>query len=218
MRVSKRPRAPRPLLVALVLATVSWTAMAGPARAQLLEAPRGRQGYYFGLGYQLALSQAWEDHESWHVWPGATLSLRLGQLITRRFGLGLQIIPGGRTRGQGQSAAFGGLELEAQWEVAHNLAITAGVGVDVVSLSSTNGRDKTTRGTVGSGYALGLAYDWFFTHRLTGGWAATPIAQVRFVPGNTAAALIGLVGVQLSYWTGLPRNQLDLPPGEAFRK
>lgn len=211
-------RALRRLAVGLVLAAVTWAATAVPARAQLLEPPRGRQGYYFALGYQLALSQAWEDRESWRVWPGTALTFRLGQLITRRFGLGLQISPPGRTRGQGQTAAFGGLELEAQWEVAHNLAITAGVGIDVVSLSSNDGRDKTTRGTVGSGYTLGLAYDWFFTHRLTGGWAATPIAQVRFVPGNTAAALIGLVGVQLSYWTGLPRNQLELPPGEGFQK
>jgi hypothetical protein len=29
---------------------------------------------------------------------------------------------------------------------------------------------------------------------------------------------MGLIGVQLSYWTGLPRNQLDLPPSEAFQR
>jgi hypothetical protein len=205
-------------LLALSLMGGLLAAATRPAAAQLLEPARARQGYYFGLGYQLALSKAWEDGESWGVWRGGAISFRLGELITRRFGLGLQIVPSGTTRGQGQKAAFGGLELEAQWEVAPNLALYGAAGIDVVSLSSSDGHDKTTRGTVGAGYSLGLAYDWFFTHRLTGGWAATPVAQVRFIPGNTAAAFIGLVGIQLSYWTGLPRNQLDLPPGEAFQR
>jgi Ca2+-binding RTX toxin-like protein len=187
------------------------------ARAQLLEPPRSRQGYYFALGYQLAVSHPTEDGESWGVWPGGNLSIRFGQLITRRFGMGLQI-NSGSTRGQGQNAAAGGLELEAQWELARNLAAFGGVGVDVVSLTTVNGQDKKSRGTVGSGYSLGLGYDWFFGHRLTGGWAATPTLQARFVPGNTASAVMGLIGVQLSYWTGLPRNQLDLPPGEAFQR
>jgi len=208
-------RLPAFVLAASLLAAVPTTA----ARAQqLLEPPRARQGYYFALGYHFALSHVWENGENWSVWPGSAISFRLGQMITRRFGMGLQINPGGTTKGQGQKVAFGGLELEAQWELRRNLAIYGGVGVDVVSLSADNGTDKTTRGTVGSGYSLGLGYDWFFTHRLSGGWGLTPTAQVRFVPGNTASALIGLLGVQVSYWSGLPRNQLELPPDEAFKR
>ncbi len=92
-----------------------------------------------------------------------------------------------------------------------------GAGIDVVSLTHTNRPNPSTRGTVGSGYFLKLSYDWFFTYRLTGGWVATPSMEVRFVPGDTASALIGTVGVQLSYWTGLPRNQLDLPPDQAYK-
>ena len=93
-----------------------------------------------------------------------------------------------------------------------------GAGIDIVSLSSKNGTDKSTRGTVGSGYFLGASYDWFFTHRLTGGWALTPTVEARYVPGDTASAFVGIVGLQIVYWTGLPRNQLELPPGEAFTK
>ena len=189
---------------------------ASVARAQVLEPPRPRQGYYVAVGYHLALNQNWEDGESWGVWRGGDLTIRLGQMLTRRFGLGLEIHFGG-TSGQNQKAALGGLAVEGQWELARNLALHGGAGLDVVSLSSADGHDRTTRGTVGSGYFLGLGYDWFFGHRLTGGWAATPSVEARFVPGNTASAFIGTVGVQLSYWTGLPRNQLDLPPDEAYK-
>jgi hypothetical protein len=213
-----RPRS-RPLGIALagIVAVTAAFGVGGVALGQVLEPPRSRQGYYFALGYQLALTHPTEDGESWGVWPGGNLSLRFGQLITRRFGMGLQI-NSGSTKGQGQQAAAGGLELEGQWELARNLAVHGGVGIDVVSLSTVNGSDKKSRGTVGSGYSLGLGYDWFFGQRLTGGWAATPTVTARFVPGTTASAFIGLVGVQISYWTGLPRNQLELPPGEAFRR
>jgi hypothetical protein len=39
---------------------------------------------------------------------------------------------------------------------------------------------------------------------------------VRFLPGSTVSALVALVGVDLTFWTGLPRAQLQLPPGEAW--
>jgi hypothetical protein len=186
------------------------------AHAQLLEPPRARQGYYVAVGYHLALDKNWEDGESWGLWRGGDLTIRLGQLVTRHFGLGLQI-HFGNTAGEGQKASIGGLGVEGQWELARNLALFGGAGLDVVSLSNANAPNPTTRGTVGSGYFLALGYDWFFTHRLTGGWAATPTVEARFVPGSTTSAFIGLIGVQLTYFAGLPRNQLDLPPGEAFK-
>jgi len=81
----------RPLLIAaLVLAPVLGTALPRPAAAaELLEPPRPRQGYYFGLGYGFALNKNWENHESWGVWAGTEIKFRFGQMVTRRFGLGL---------------------------------------------------------------------------------------------------------------------------------
>jgi hypothetical protein len=136
-------------------------------------------------------------------------------MVTRRFGLGLQIHSGG-TRGQGQRAALFGLGVEGQWELARHLAIRGGVGLDTVSITTVAGGDDSARGTVGSGYSLGVSYDWFFTRGQSGGWAVTPVAQARYVPGDTQV-LVGTVGVELSWWSGLPRNQLELPPSEAFK-
>lgn len=201
---------------ALVLGGVVCGA-ARPAQAQVLEPPRGRQGYYLSLGYHLALNKNWEDGRDWGVWPGNDINIRAGQLITRRFGLGLQIHFGG-SKGEGQQAGTFGLSIEGHWELVRHLAVRGGTGLDVVSISTVGaGSSEDLRGTVGAGYFLGLSYDWIFTKRLTGGWAVTPVVQARLIPGTTTTAFIGTVGVEITYWTGLPRNQLDLPPSEAFK-
>lgn len=205
------------ILAAALVAGGILCGAARPARAQVLEPPRGRQGYYLALGYHLGMNKNWEDGRDWGVWPGSDINIRAGQLITRRFGLGLNIHFGG-SKGEGQQAGTFGLSIEGQWELVRHLGVRAGTGLDVVSIA-TVGADSSEalRGTVGAGYFLGLGYDWFFTNRLTGGWAVTPVAQARLVPGTTTTAFIGTVGVEITYWTGLPRNQLDLPPSEAFK-
>lgn len=218
-RRARRARTPLRAFAVLLAAVLLSIAVGGgaTARAQQLEPPRARQGYYFALGYSPTFLKPWEDTENWNVWAGSDFSFRLGQMITRRLGLGLQIHFGG-AKGQAQTAGLFGLGLEGQVEMARNLALFASVGLDVVQYISDDGLDETTRGTVGSGYALGIGYDWFFTKRLTGGWAVRPVAQIRYVPGTTASAFMGMLGVELAYFTGLPRNQLDLPPGEAFKR
>jgi hypothetical protein len=207
-----------PILAALGTATLALAIVCGtarPARAQALEPPRPRQGYYLAFGPHFALNKDWEDARDWGVWTGYDITFRVGQMVTRRFGLGLQI-HSGATGGQGQQVGLIGLAIEGQWELARHLAVRGGVGLDTVSIATVGGGDDSARGTVGSGYVLGLSYDWFFTRRQTGGWAATPVAQLRLVPGKTDA-LVGTLGVEISFWTGLPRNQLELPPSEAFK-
>jgi hypothetical protein len=210
----------RRLLMAVGMAAILGAGICGaarPARAQVLEPPRSRQGYYLSLGYHLALNKNWEDGRDWGVWTGNDINIRAGQLLTRRFGLGLQIHFGGN-KGEGQQSSTFGLSIEGQWELARHLAVRGGTGLDVVSISTVGGgSSESLRGTVGAGYFLGLSYDWFLTHRLTGGWGVTPVMQARLVPGTTTTAFIGTIGVEITYWTGLPRNQLDLPPSEAFK-
>ena len=201
----------------MAIGVATCLALAPRASAQSLELPRARQGYYIGVGYHLTMNKVWMDNEHYGLWAGSDLSIRLGQMVTRRFGLGLQIHSGG-AKGDGQTGATLGLELEGQWEVIQNLAIHGGVGVDTFEVTADDGKDKSLRGTAGAGYFLGVGYSWFFTHRLTGGWAATPRFEARFVPGTTTSTLTALLGVELCWWSGLPRNQLELPPSEAFKR
>jgi len=214
-RRQRRAAAARALVLTVVFTALAFLdGTSAPAQAQTLETPRARQGYYLALGPHFALNQNREKGHEWGVWAGYDVTLRAGQMLTRRLGIGVQIHYGS-ARGEGQRATLFGLNMEGQWELAPNFALRGGLGLDTVGLATVGATDEASRGTLGAGYFLGLSYDWFFTHRRSGGWALTPVVQARLVPGDTRG-LIGTIGVEITYWTGLPRHQLDLPPGEAF--
>jgi hypothetical protein len=184
----------------------------------ILEPPRHRQGYYLALGQHALFAQNWDHGESLGVWTGSATTIRLGQLLTRRFGLGLQIDFGAARKGT-ETAAIVGLSLAGQWELFRHFAVHAGSGLGVVNVTDSREPDADLRGTFGAGYFLGASYDWFpWKRRLTGGFAITPTVQARIIPGSTFDSLVFLTGVQIGWWTGLPRNQLDLPVSEAFKK
>ena len=186
------------------------------AEAQVLERPDARQGYFLEVGPAFTLNKVWMDNEHYTLWPGYEFGLHFGQMVTRHFGLGLQV-HNGLAKGNGQTASTFGLELEGEWEIARRLALHASAGVDTISVRADDGKDKSLRGTAGSGYALGLSYSWFFTHRLSGGWAITPRVEARLVPGDSSSGLTGIVGLHIAWWSGLPRNQLELPASEAYK-
>jgi hypothetical protein len=207
------------ITLALLTAGALLCAAARPAAAQELEPPRPRQGYYVSLGLYGMTSQVWEKGSTLGPWGGFGGSFRFGQLVTRRFGLGLSV-ENGSTSGSGQKAGITALGLEANWELLHNLAVRGGVGIGFVSLHDPSNPDESaTRGVTGSWYSLGVAYDFFpMKKRLTGGPSITPTVQARFVPGGDTSAFVAYFGVELGWWTGLPRNQLELPDAEAWKK
>lgn len=196
-----------------VAAAVALLAGAGPAAAQELSQPRQRQGYYVAGGMHAAVAYNRDRGDSLGPWGGYATTIRLGQLLTRRLGLGLQLDVGG-TSGENRTASLMGLGVAGQLEVAPNLAVHAGIGLGVVSLDDPE-RDET-RGGYGAAYTVALTYDWFPGHRRSGGWAITPGLRLRALPSDTVDAFALLAGVELSYWTGLPRNQLALPDSEAY--
>ncbi len=186
------------------------------ADAQILETPRPRQGYYFSVGMLQGAMRVTEKDEPARTLTAGGFRLRMGELLTRRFGLGL-LVGGGSLRGDHQEGTTFDLALEAQWELHERLALRGGMGLGVVSLKDTTVPDAKLRGGLGTGYALGLSYDWFPWKRVTGGWALTPVAQFRFTPADNLKAFIGMLGVEVTNWTGRPRNQLELPDAEAYQ-
>jgi hypothetical protein len=194
------------------------SAIATTAGAQTLEPPRPRQGYYLGAGLLSGAAHNWKKGDSLGTWRGSTFNLRLGQLLTRRLGLGLQLSFGNSASGAQHAGAFG-LGLETHFEIARHLAAHAGVGLGVLQLSDDREKDEPLQGTVGAEYTLAISYAWYPFHgRPSGGFSLTPTLQSRFLPGTSAAGVAVLLGLEVGWWTGLPRNQLDLPPGEAFQK
>jgi hypothetical protein len=214
---------PPPVLIktlfALAASVLLLAAASRPARAQDLEAPRHRQGYYIAVGVYGAATQAYEKGTTLGPWVGSGFALRAGQLITRRFSLGLAI-ESGATKGDGQTATSTALALDAGFAIAGNLALRGGAGVGFLQLKNTKDpTESAARGAGGSWFALGVGYDFFPSKkRLTGGFAFTPVIEARYVPGGSdTSGLVMFFGVDLTVWTGLPANQLALPPSEAWR-
>lgn len=205
---------------AILVTALALAGLAGVARtasAQDLEPPRSRQGYYMGFGIDYMLNNNWEDGEGTGLWTGGGFNLSVGQLITRRFGLGL-LIESGSASGKRDQAAIGGLSLDAHYAIAGNLAFHLGSGVGFLNINPRDGSDDgETRGTAGAYYLTGLSYDFFPFKRLTGGLAVTPNVRVRYLPGDTQA-FVALFSVDFLWWTGLPRDQLQLPDAEAYKR
>lgn len=203
----------------IVSALLAIGPRAARAQALDLEPPRRRQGYYLSFGIYGAASEAIEKGDSLGPWIGYGQAVRAGQLITRRFSLGIAY-EGSATSGSGQKSGSTALALEAGFAIAGNLALRGGVGVGFMQLKNPNDPTESgLRGAGGSYFALGASYDLFVGQkRLTGGLALTPVVEARYIPGSDTTGIIMFVGVDLSYWTGLPLNQLDLPPSEAWRK
>lgn len=79
--------------------------------------------------------------------------------------------------------------------------------------------DADLEGVFGAGYMLGVSYDWFFSkHQLSGGWALTPSVAVRYVAGDPVQGMVGLFGLEFTYFSGRPANQLELPAGEGYKR
>jgi hypothetical protein len=209
-----------PVVVALLgfVGSTLLAIVARPAQAQELEEPHSRQGYYLSFGLYGAATQAIEKGNSLGPWIGYGLAWRAGQLITRRFSMGIAV-ESAATKGGGQSGTATAVALEAGFAVHGNLALRGGTGVGFLRLKNPNDpTESAARGAAGSWFALGASYDLFVGQkRLTGGLAVTPVVEARYLPGSDTKGIVMFIGFDLTYWMGLPANQLTLPPSEAWR-
>ncbi len=197
------------LLMLLALALlVGGTTRA--ARAQSLEQPRARQGYWIGLGLLYTASQLREDGNK-RLYTGSGFNLRIGQLITERLGLGLAFEYSGIAKGSDKGST-GGLSLEGSMTLWRGLSVHTGLGVGFVMVTDDDSRDKELRGGGGSYFLGGISYDFYpWRKRLSGGWALTPTVDFRAMPDGNIHAYTVLAGLQVTWWSGLPRNMLILP-------
>jgi len=178
----------------------------------VLEDPRSRQGYWIGFGASGAGVQVWEKGHNHGVYSGYTGTFRIGQLITKRLGLGLLVeYIGGIGKGT-DKGSIDGLTLEGSCLLWRNLSVHAGFGLGVVLLKDNNALDTSTRAGGGSYFLVGASYDVFpLKKKLTGGWAVTPVVDLHGSADGNIHFLAVLAGLQLTWWSGLPDNMLHLP-------
>ena len=201
----------RQLLVSLAALVALAGGAARPVRAQTLEQPRARQGYWIGLGSVGVASYLTEEGKNRGVYTGYGFTFRVGQLLTERLGLGLLVEVGTLKKGS-DKGMVGGLTLEGSATLWRGLSAHTGLGLGFVDLTDQSSQDKSLRGGAGSYFLLGTSYDFFpWRRRLTGGWALTPTVDFRVMPDGNIHAYTMFAGLQVVWWSGLPRQMLILP-------
>ena len=199
------------LAIGLCLGFAATVVAANVAQAQLLEQPRGRQGYWVGVAVGGAGATLAEDKKGTRFLSGSGFTLRLGELVTQRLGLGL-LLEWSSIKTGGDQGGVGMLGVEGSYNPWRNLSVKSAAGFGVIMLTDQNTEEKKLRGGAGATLSLGAAYDFYpWRNRLTGGWALTPTVDARYMPDGDIHGLTVLAGLQVTYWSGLTRNHLILP-------
>ena len=184
---------------------------AGSARAQTLEQPRARQGYWIGVGFVDISSYVTDQGKNLGFYKGYGATFRIGQLLTERLGLGLLVETTTLKKGS-DKGRIGGLTLEGSATVWHGWSAHIGVGLGYESLTDQSSNDKSLRGGYGSNFLVGTSYDLFPWHRRrSGGWAITPTIDFHAAPDGNVHAYTVFFNLQGMWWSGLDRSMLLLP-------
>jgi hypothetical protein len=213
------------VLAATLIASAGYSV---DAEADDLLQPEARQGYFLGGGLRGGfVSISDEDLGSLGGFTGFGGQFRLGQMATERLGFGL-VIGGGSQSNATWTSGGGGLLLEGQLRpmLDLDLAIRVGLGIgggSVARVDEATATDDDPTGGAGAMYSLGLSWDWFpFFDRAegdrTGGFAITPFAEAQLFPTSDLLTFSVVLGIETTWWSGVPDNKLDLPPEEAFKK
>jgi hypothetical protein len=200
---------PIALLAALLFAPVLG--------ASELEPPRARQGYYLSLGAHGAWARAVDSEEGVRaalLGPGG--ALRVGQALASWFDLGI---------GFGLSGVFdddyrvllGHVSIEAQLRPLDHGFVRLGVGMGFADVTRRRKGIEPLLGRYGEAWRVGVGWDFFPGHQGgSGGLSLTPVAWFEAGPGAEFHTLAAGIGLEIAWWTGLARNELDLPLDEAF--
>ncbi|MDJ0762528.1 MAG: hypothetical protein QNJ97_06010 [Myxococcota bacterium] len=190
----------------------------GNVAAEQLKSPASRQGYYFSLGGGGAITAGFNgDEDEWlSPFAGPIGTLRTGQSILDWLDLGIGLGTGGIFN-RDYSAIIGHLAVEAQFRPLDPLFIRASTGFGFADVSRRKKNAKKITGQFGGAYGLAVGYDFFpFYRQGSGGFGITPTISAMVGAGDMFTTVTMTIGIEISWWTGLPKDQLDLPIDQAY--
>ncbi len=215
---------------ALVLAlTAGWetTALAQQSPAEekaagakprlALEMPKPTQGHYLALGLHTLGAMAFDDGRGTRPPTfGTGFSLRLGEAVTSWLDLGLAFALGSTSGKEEDSLSLGRFTVHSQWYVSDRWFIQAGFG-------ATNGQGadpedlELNRGRYGDVYVAGLGANLYLSDgSRSGGWVLSPVLCIEVGPDSDFTTAAAWLGLEVSWWSGLARDKLELPIDEAY--
>lgn len=199
----------------------STSAASGTARdfsgRAILERPAPDQGYYFIAGLHGALVHVVDDGRAISSLPGYSLTFRIGQSITSYFDLGfrLDVATIAASDRDGFMTDFG---LDATLRPSGRWLFRLGGGMGGGKLSAApDSDDKASNFGAVLAFEAGYQLFPFYSRGESGGVGFTPLLRMTSVqPGTDDAHYWLMLGIDVTWWTGLPKNQLDLTLEEAF--
>jgi len=213
-----RTRIPSALLLVLTGSCGATAAAQNAPEAQLqLELPKPNQGQYLALGLYTLGAMAFDDGRGTRRPTfGAGFSLRLGEAVTDWLDLGVAFALGS-TQGKEQDAlSLGRFTIHSQWYVSRRWFLQAGFGA-----TKGQGADpedlEQSRGRYGDVYLAGLGTHLYLSDAArSGGWVLSPVLTLEVGPDPTFTTTALWLGLEVSWWSGLSRDKLELPVGEAY--
>lgn len=193
-----------------------------PARAQelpqaILEPPAASQGYYFSLGLHGGVLTVEDKGDTLKSLGGYAAALHIGQEVLRWMDLGIAIELGSVVSDE-RTGSLASLGIEWTLRPVGEAFVRLGCGFGVNQLSAPKNSDNDAS-AFGGIAAVTLGYAWFPFRELrdSGGFSLSPVLRLMTVqPFAEDAAYWAMAGFEVSFWTGLPQRQLELPLDEAF--
>ncbi|RLA20592.1 MAG: hypothetical protein DRQ56_02790 [Gammaproteobacteria bacterium] len=203
-------------LVAFILATFS-SGVVLAEEAVVLEKPAPRQGYFIGGSLGFAYGATRMDDTWYPPWSGSSVRFYWGQEIFTWVDLGL-IAEYVSTSGKRRGATGGGLGLALQFHPVEPWLFRVEAGLGGLSLSDKKDTSGKSDGAYGDVYTFAVGYEFYPFYDGpydSGAFGFAPVVALRMQPGDDMFLTVW-IGVELKWWSGLPKNQLALPVDEAF--
>lgn len=184
-----------------------------------LEDPEPSQGHFIAIGVHGVGALAFDKHRGTREPTfGPGFSLRFGEAVTDWLDLSLSFALATTSGDADDSVTFGRFGLQSQWYVSERLFISAGFGA-----TNAQGKDpedhELQRGRYGDVYLTGVGYNLYLSdNNQSGGWVLTPVLTAEVGPDRTFTTTALWLGVEISWWTGLSRDKLNLPLSKAYEK
>jgi hypothetical protein len=203
----------------LLLVTVTLFFIGMSVEAQTLTKPGPRQGYYVGLGAEALVNGIYTDDPGWvgpHAGPYG--ALHVGQGILDTLALGLHI-GAGVAYSKDRQLILGNVSFEAKWSFYKNLFVRPSIGFGFVDITRRKKGIDKVYSDIGGQYHLAAGYDFFPFHKKgkSGGVAVTPFVWGSYSNATNLHSVTGGIGLEITFWTGLPKNQLELTGDAAYR-
>jgi hypothetical protein len=190
-----------------------------PAASDELEQPKPRQGHFIALGFHGISAMGFDENRGTRDPTfGQAVSLRLGESVTDWLSLSLAVAVGSTYGERRDSLSLLRFGVTSQWYFSERWFVQAGFGA--INSQGPDPEDYArTRGRYGDFYLTGVGYDFYLSDRTqSGGWLVTPMLTADVGPDSKFTTTSLWLGIELSWWTGLSRDKLELPNSKAYSK